>query len=142
MEHCVKENELQKIHDELYGNGKPGLHDTVILMDQKLDGILKKQKDSRALIHRYVLTFGGIFFFIVFIGIKDHLKVENFPTDYVSKHYYDQYMSQVNDKVNEVLNAKLTTVKSVLELQEKLANNDTLFNYLKITRSAKTEAKK
>jgi cell division septum initiation protein DivIVA len=58
------------------------------------------------------------------------------PNDYVKKEYYDKYIENIDSKVKEVLQTKLDTKKDIIELEEKLKNNDSLFNYLKITRSA------
>lgn len=133
---CKYEKRLDKLDDEINGNGKPGLHDTVLIINEKLDGILKRQQNNTQWFKILVSVFGILFLGAIYTGITDHLKIERMPYDYVSKVHYDQYIDNVNDKVNQVINAKLTTVKSVLELEAKLQNNDSLFNYLKITRDA------
>jgi hypothetical protein len=107
-----------------------------LIINEKLDGVLQKQQNSSQWVKILVSVFGIFFLGIVYAGIKDHLKIEQMPNDYVKKEYYDKYIENIDSKVKEVLQTKLDTKKDIIELEEKLKNNDSLFNYLKITRGA------
>jgi hypothetical protein len=136
LEHIEKD--ITEINKEIKGNGDPGLHDVVLKSDEKLNAIIKRQDNTwKWAVPLAIFLLGNMGWSIV-----DHYKVNNFPQDYVSKKYYDMYVNELRNEVKIILNSKLETKKDVLTLQEKLINNDTLFNYLKVTRSATQKNKK
>ena len=141
---CMKADAIENIKKdvsgltaEIHGNGKEGLHDTTLLINEKLSAIIKRSENNKIWVRWAIGTFGFALLSLIYMGINDHSTIKSLPENYITKSYMMQVLETQN-KVNTLIEKSiLTNAKDIEAIEKAIETNEKMFEYLRITRGEK-----
>ena len=146
---CVKADAIEDIKKdvsgltaEIHGNGKEGLHDITLIINEKLSAIIKRSENNKIWVRWAIGTFGFALLSLIYMGINDHSTIKSLSEIYITKNYMMQVLETQN-KVNTLIEKSiLTNAKDIEAIEKAIETNDKLYEYLRVSRSGKSSETK
>ena len=147
---CPKQNQIdhmqkdiEKHESKIYDDG--GLAQTNLLINEKLNWIIKKQENNKLWIRGSVFGFTLFVLGLIYYGITDHNAITAMP-DYLKENYYNKeasrQMLEVQSQLNIMLqNADMNNSKDIEKIRIELEKYDKFFTPMRTTRGGASENK-
>lgn len=136
---CIKEEQIELIRKNVEKLEVKSYSDSeaIAIINEKLNGIIKRQDDNKLWIRGAVFGFAIFIFGLIYYGITDHNSVQALPKILNSFVTYDDFMKYLKDQSE--LNIYLKSEDDKLKMKDQLIDKqleriDDNFKYLRITR--------
>ena len=117
MDPCIKAEKIESIYKEIFGNGEPGMHDTLLLVKQDLEFIKAKEKIRQTWLIAIFCTCFALVCGMIYWGVTDHNKVRDMPeylqANFIDKDDYNRSMALVTEVTNRVVQDQIKQEKSI-----------------------------
>ena len=134
----INTDNIESIFNRINGtNEHPGMFTNIHLINEKLAGIISKQKS----IEGWTKAVLSIFVFLVGIGIVMFIKIQQFPSDYVAKANMNQWVDELREQTKLMQKMSLVGADSVVFYKKQLElmqASESLFKMMRTNRGAKS----
>ena len=144
MEPCIKAEQIGAIHKELFGNGEPGMHDTLLLVKKDLEIIKANESERKSWTIAVFCTCFAIVVGMFYWGITDHNKIMDMPeylqANFIDKDDYNRSMALVTEITNRIVQDQIKQGKSIESLGKDVDRWYNNYAPLRATRGGKIDS--